>query len=141
MSNTNLEEEIKMAISKVNSTLGIYEKDYISQQRTPETDREVCRSFEQFIECKLNYECSKLPSLHKLLTETEGHLFFCTGLDEADTVKRKFKKAYFKLLTPMMVEDITDELKAELEELVAKLGGTEFTFNNVKKKIKLNFIK
>lgn len=135
----NIEEEIKLAIQKVNSTLGIYEKDYISQQRTPDTDREVCRSFEQFIECKLNYECSKLPSLKKLLDETEGHLFFCTKLDEPDLNKRKFKKAHIKVLTSAMVENITDELKSELDEFSERLGGTEFSFNNVKKKIKINF--
>ena len=140
MVNSSLEEDIKLAISKVNLTLGIYEKDYISQQRTPTTDREVCRSFEQFIECKWNYECSKIPSLKKLVDETQGHLFFCTKLEEADVVKRKFKKAYIKLLTPTMVEDISDELHADLDELTAKLGGyTEFTFNSVKKKIKLTF--
>lgn len=135
---SSLKEEIKAAISKVNSTLGMYEKDYISQQRTPETEREVCRSFEQFVECKLNYECSKLPRLKKVMRETEGHLFLCTKLLEPDLAKRKFKMAFFKLLTPAMVEDISDELKAELENISESLGGcTEFSFNNVKKKIKL----
>ena len=107
---SSLKEEIKAAISKVNSTLGMYEKDYISQQRTPETEREVCRSFDQFVECKLNYECSKLPRLKKVMRETEGHLFLCTKLLEPDLAKRKFKMAFFKLLTPAMVEDISDEL-------------------------------
>lgn len=135
-----LEEDIKKAVSRVNSTLGIYEKDYISQQRTPTTDREVCRSFEQFVECKLNYECSKFPSMHKIIEETQGHLFFCTKLEEADTTKRKFKKAHIKVLTPTMVEDITDEMRTDLENILVKMGGTEFTFNNVKKKIKLVII-
>ena len=39
-----------------------------------------------------------------------------------------------------MVEDITDELRTDLENILGKMGGTEFTFNNVKKKIKLVII-
>lgn len=139
MSNdNNLEEEIKDAISKLNSQLHYYEGiPWSSQQRTPNTDREDCTSFTHWIECKLNYLCSLIPSLQKVAEETEGHLFFCTKLEDEDVAKRKFKKAYIKLLTPAMVENITEELKAELESISDKLKGTEFFFNNVKKKIKL----
>lgn len=138
MINSKLEDEIKEAISKLNSQLHYYEGiPWSSQQRTPNMDREDCTSFIHWIECKLNYLCSQIPNLQKVAEETEGHLFFCTKLEEEDVAKRRFKKAYIKLLTPAMVENISDELKAELESISDKLGGTEFTFNNVKKKIKL----
>ena len=45
----DLNDVIKDVISRVNSTLSIYEAEWISCKRTPTSEREVCKSFEQFI--------------------------------------------------------------------------------------------
>ena len=52
-----LEETIRDLISRVNSTLAYFEKDYVSVKRTPTSDKERCSSFEQFIEARFNFEC------------------------------------------------------------------------------------
>ena len=84
------EEIIKELIARVNSTLSYYEKDYVSVKRTPYAERERCVSFEQYIEARFNYECSKIPELYDAVIATDGHLFSCTELIDPDTAKRRF---------------------------------------------------
>ena len=132
----DLNDVIKDVISRVNSTLSIYEAEWISCKRTPTSEREVCKSFEQFIEIRFNYECSKVPELQKILEDTGGHLFFCKSLEDVDLEKKRFTLAHLELLSP---DDFVDEsgiILKELEEVRNFLGGSKISFNNVKKKIK-----
>lgn len=135
----DIESELKDAISRVNSTLRFYEKDYVSCKRTFDTEKEYCSSFEQFIEIRFNLECSKIPELSQIIEATHGHLFVCTLLEEPNTESRKYKLAHLKLITPDLVveEDLTDEIREELERVKELLGGSNIAFNSVKKKIKL----
>ena len=131
-----LEKQIKDAISRVNSTLNIYEAEYIKCQRTSESDKEVCMSFEQFIEIRFNKECEKIPELKAMILETEGHLFLCTEVEEPNLAKRRFKSTTLTLITPDMVEDISESMKKKLLEVESIIGGSKVVFNSVKKKIK-----
>lgn len=131
-----LEKQIREAISRVNSTLNIYEAEYIKCQRTSESEKEICMSFEQFIEIRFNKECEKIPELKGLILETEGHLFLCTDVEEPDLSKRRFKSTTLTLITPDMVEDISDKLKEKLLDIASTIGGSKIVFNSVKKKIK-----
>lgn len=131
-----LGKQIKEAISRVNCTLNIYEPEYIKCQRTSETEKEICISFEQFIEIRFNKECEKIPELKNLILKTEGHLFLCTNVEEPNLVKRRFKSATLTLITPEMVEDITESMKKDLLDIETVIGGSKIVFNSVKKKIK-----
>lgn len=131
-----LEKQIREVIIRVNSTLSIYEAEYIKAQRTSESEKEVCKSFEQYIEIRFNKECEKIPELKPLIQETEGHLFLCTEMEEPNLAKRRFKSTTLTLITPDMVEDISDVLSKKLSEIVSVIGGSKIIFNSVKKKIK-----
>ena len=133
---SQLKKKIKAAISRVNQTLGIYEAEYISAQRTSDTEKEVCHSLQEFVEIRFNKECENIPEFEQLVIETEGHLFFCQPLEEPNEVTRRFKKATLVMLDADQVEDVTDELREKLEKLKKTLGGTAIEFNSVKKKIK-----
>ncbi len=134
-----LEKSIRGVISRVNSTLGIYEKHYISCKRTPDSGIEQCESFEQFIEIRFNYECYKVPELQKLIEATDGHLFSCINVDSPDLAKRKFKSATVKILDMEDILEGDEDLKKMLENLYNLLGAKTITFNNLKKKIKIQY--
>lgn len=134
---TKIDKELKKAISSVNLTLFRYEKDYISTLRSPNADKERCTSFEQFVETRFNYECSKIPELEDLIIKTEGRLFSCTELEEPDTAKRRFKLATICVIDPKTLPEENETLKNEITEIIKLLGCTKFKFNSVPKKIKL----
>lgn len=127
---TLTKEIIKELISRVNSSLGYYEKDYVSVKRTPNADKERCTSFEQFIEARFNFECCQIEELVEAVINTEGHLFKCIYLEDPEDSKRKFKSA-----TIIISPDIPESLKNEILQVI---GGTEIVFNNVKKKIRFS---
>lgn len=133
-----VENDIKNLISRVNSTLGYYEKSFISAQRTPELEKERCESFEEYIEIRFNHEAYKVPELKKAVEETEGRLFSCVELEEPDTTKRRFKKAVVKLLDPELLPECDQTLKNEINQIKELLGGSVISFNCVKKKIKFD---
>ena len=133
-------KQIKEVISRVHSTLGISEPAYIRCQRTSDSEKEICKSFEQFIEIRFNKECEHVPELKKLILETEGHLFLCTEIEEPNLVKRKFKSVSITLIDPDMVEDISESMRKDINEIESILGGTKIVFNSVKKKIKFNIL-
>lgn len=133
----SFEEIIKNLISRVNSTLCQYEADWIGCKRTPESEEsEMCSSFEQYVEIRFNYECYEIPELRKLISDTDGHLFICTGLDDPDTAKRRFTTAHIELINPNEFENPDEEFINDIEQVKKFLGGTKISFNNVKKKIK-----
>ena len=133
----DLEAILLKIISEVNRTLGQYEKDWISCERVPGV-RERCDSFEHFIELRFNRECYKFPEFQKLIEATDGHLFTCTSLENANTEKRKFSKAHIEILDPSLVRDEDVEIKKMLDEALRFIGGRKISFNSVKKKIKYN---
>lgn len=135
------ENIIKELISRVNSTLGYYEKDYISVQRTPFSERERVTSFEQYIEARFNYECCKIPELYDAVIATDGHLFSCIELVNPDTMKRRFTTATVILVDPKTLLGNNESLIDEINKIQEFIGGTMIRFNNVRKKIKFTIEK
>lgn len=137
----SIEEELRIAISSVNSSLKSYESDFSSYRRYCDDDyesKERCKTFEQFIELRFNFELSLLPSFRKLQTSTQGHLFKCISVDGFDAVKNnRYKMATLELLNPSMVETEIENLATDVEDIRKLLGGTIVKFNNVQKKIRL----
>ena len=131
-----MEEIIKELISRVNSTLSYYEKDYVSVKRYPEGERERCSSFEQYIEARFNYECCKIPEFYDAVIATNGKLFSCTSLVDPDTVKRRFTTASVTLIDPQTLPGASENLIREINEIRNIIGGSSIKFNNVRKKIK-----
>ena len=131
-----MEEIIKNLISRVNSTLSFYEKDYVSVKRTPFSERERCASFEQYIEARFNFECCQIPELYDAVIATEGHLFTCSELIDPDTSKRKFTLASVVLVDPKTLIGANENLINEIYKIHEYIGGSCIKFNNVKKKIK-----
>lgn len=128
---------LKEIISNVNKTLKSYEKDFTSVKRTPETYQERCKSFEEFIERRFNFEASKIPELNEIVMKTEGKLFCCTEIEEPDEKKRKFKSATIKLIDTNLLLDEDQTLKDEITKVKELIGGDRIQFNSVRKKIKL----
>lgn len=135
---------IKEIIAKVNRTLPLYEKDFISVQRTPWGGKERCTSFEQFVEARFNFEISRLPEFEYLSQVFEGKLFGLIDLTESDGENRKFKLATFKLPPEEVIKEVIspvpemeDLINDELGKIITYLGGKTIKFNGVKKKIKV----
>lgn len=131
-----METVLRELISRVNKTLGYYEKDFISVQRTPFSERERVKSFEQYIEARFNFECCSIPELYDAVIATDGHLFSCTELINPDVVKRRFTLAKVTLLDTEILSEDQENLINEINKVRDLLGGTIIKFNNVKKKIK-----
>lgn len=142
----NQHKRIKGIVSEVNKTLSYYEARYISVRRTPEIEREVCESFEQFVEARFNYECAKIPELHDLVVATEGRLFKLThfSCSQDDLEKKRFSSATVTLLQPDLLLNPEESLIIELNRASEFLfgagsGKTKITFNSVRKKINIKF--
>jgi hypothetical protein len=140
----NIEKDLKTAISNINNSLMVYEKNFSSRLRLEDDldSKERCSSFEHYIELRFNFESSKIPSLRKLQEETHGHLFVCSGVEEFDEKKRKYKMAHLQLLNPDDIDieytgiDV-EKLKSEIDNIEKLIGGKNISFNGVQKKIKL----
>ena len=138
--NNEIEKIFKDIISKVNSTLNFYEKDYVSAKRTNSTTvNERCSSFEQYVEIRFNKECCNIPELENLVEGTDAHLFKCIELEDQNTAKRNFKKATI-IVNPDLLLSEDEDLKRELEKAKDFLSFNKLQFNSVKKKIKIKII-
>jgi hypothetical protein len=130
------EKALKEIVSEVNRTLSYFEKFYSSAKRTPESYQERCNSFEEYITNRFNFEAAKIPEFEELIYKTDGHLFKCTVLEEADEKKRKFKRAIVVIDDDLLSID-DQSLKDEVAKIREYIGGDQICFNSVKKKIKL----
>jgi putative hemolysin len=130
------EKALKEIVTEVNRTLSYFEKFYSSAKRTPESYQERCNSFEEYITNRFNFEASKIPEFEELVYRTDGHLFKCTVLEEADEKKRKFKRAIVVIDDDLLSID-DQSLKDEVAKIREYIGGDQICFNSVKKKIKL----
>ena len=130
------EKALKEIISGVNNTLSYFERCYSSAKRTPESYQERCNSFEEYITNRFNFEASKIPEFEDMIFRTEGHLFKCVVLEEADEKKRKFKRAVVVIDDDLLSVD-DQSLKDEIAKIKEYIGGDQICFNSVKKKIKL----
>ena len=128
---------LKDIIRKVNETLRYYEKEYIELKRTPEAEKEVCTSFEHYIEARFNMECCNIPELSDLERKTEGHLFVCTSIQDPDEARRRFGFATVELISPEDFECADSSILESLEIIKQALGGSKISFNSVKQRIKI----
>lgn len=135
---------IKETIARVNRTLSYYEKDFISVQRSPWTDKERCQSFEQYVEARFNFELSKIPEFEYLCQVFDGKLFGLMDLKDPDPDLRKFKLATFSLPPEEIIKEVISPfpemeplINDEIEKIKNYLGGKIIKFNNVKQKIKI----
>lgn len=132
------EKALKDLIIRVNNTLRYFEKEYIELKRTPESEKEVCESFEQYIEIRFNMESCQIPEFSKLEEMTDGHLFRCTSIMDPDEVRRRFSLATIELTTSDMFEGGSSKLLEDELSLVREfIGGSKISFNCVKKRIKI----
>lgn len=138
---------IKNLISEVNGKLKYYEYNQVSAERTPHILKERCLSFEQYVECLFNYAAYHIPEMFDMVDVLEGHLFFCTKIEEPDEAKRKFKSATIELIsedkisefvTKDLLEKKGEDLINELNRIKSFLGGSTISFNSVQKKIKFS---
>ena len=83
---------LKEACANVCDTLKYFEKDYSSASRTPVDCPERCSSVEQFIECRLNFECFDIPELQPFVQDLDGYLFQVEEVIDFDKKKRRFKE-------------------------------------------------
>lgn len=137
------ESTIRGIIEKVNKTLRYFDSGYTSAKRLgsvkedPERDR--CETFDQYVECRFNYEFSKLEIWRDLFIELEGNVFSCK-LDEPNLVKRNFKLATLTIKVPKGVLESNEVLKNEVMNLINWIGGDTITFTHKKKKFMYNII-
>lgn len=130
---------LKDALSLVNSTLKYYEADWISAQRAPEIEKTRVRSFEEFVEIRVNFEMSKIPELHDQVLRTGGHLFVCESLEEINTLRHRFKKANMKLNTPenFLEEEDKSDIEKAIREAREWFEVDRFSFNSVVSRVKI----
>lgn len=130
---------LKDALSLVNSTLKYYEADWISAQRAPEIEKTRVRSFEEFVEIRVNFEMSKIPELHDQVLRTGGHLFVCESLEEINTLRHRFKKANMKLNTPenFLEEEDRSDIEKAIREAREWFEVDRFSFNSVVSRVKI----
>lgn len=89
--------DLKEACANVCDTLKYFEKDYSSASRTPVDCPERCGSVEQFIECRLNFECFDIPELQPFVQDLDGYLFQVEEVIDFDKKKRRFKEVIISL--------------------------------------------
>ena len=134
---SNIEKTLKEIVKRVNETLRYYENDYIELKRTAESEKEVCKSFEQYVEIRFNMEASKVTEFADLQKLTGGHLFICRSLKDADGVRRRFSIATIELVSLSEFENSNEGLKRDFDKVKDIIGGTRIRFNSVKKRIKV----
>lgn len=135
---SNTKKLIKDLVSNINQGLPFFEKDWVSVQRYPDSELVKPQSLKEFIEIRFNFEASRIPELSDAVLKSEGRLFSCVDLEDADEIKRKYKKAVIKLISADDIPDEFNDLKSEINTLRDFLGGDTISFNCMKRKIKLN---
>ena len=114
---SNIEKTLKEIVKRVNETLRYYENDYIELKRTAESEKEVCKSFEQYVEIRFNMEASKVTEFADLQKLTGGHLFICRSLKDADGVRRRFSIATIELVSLSEFENSNEGLKRDFDKV------------------------
>lgn len=136
-------------ISVCNTVNRFYEKFdlenryWSSVTRTPAGDIERCETMEQFVECRINFECFFIPELKKYSEMMDGHLFDVVSLEGIDEKKRKFKTCMIAL-HELSDTWISDQDFWTIHEEICKLLGPErrifFSWAKSKSRIKLQLL-
>lgn len=161
-------QQLKGVARRVNKTLPNYEQDYVSATRTTDvTDKEPCKSLKEFVEIRFNRECMEIPELRDAVMKSNGHLFVCRELVDANPKTRRFSQALVTLIDESDIDNeidkilekkddinlgvkqfrelyptVVDELKSSLIEGMTLArsvlkGCTKYKFNSVGDKVKL----
>ena len=128
------EHILKERLSYAIKTLGYYEKGFSSTKRTPIDElRERSESLAQYIECRLNFECFKIPELREYEEKFDGFLFKISLTEENG---RKFETGYITLGLPKIIlpPEVVGRLRSEVSSII---GGSKLKFNNSFRKLKI----
>jgi hypothetical protein len=134
----NLQEIFIQIARNVNSSLPYYDKGFVSVKRTPVGDKERVDSLEQFIECRLNYECFEVPELRPFAEAFDGHLFEILEVLDKDEHKRRFSFVRAEICKKPEIYIGERDFLESLSEIQELLGGSILKFNYSQKKTKIS---
>jgi hypothetical protein len=132
--------KIREIIRDVNQSLIHYKRGgCIDCRRTPNSSINMVNTIEEYVDARFNRECWEVPELREACDLLEGHLFICT-LEGVDEVRKRYKTATLKLVSPTDILDPTPELENLLKEVKIFLGGNKIKFNGLKYKVKFEIL-
>ena len=144
------DKELKEHLSSICYTVNRYYERFdeannywSSVERTPAGDVERCRTMNQFIECRLNFECFFIQELTEYAKMMDGHLFDVIEVTEIDEKKRRFKECTV-ILHEVPDTYIGDKEYWEIHEEICKLLGPEkklkFTWGISSSRVKIQIL-
>ena len=129
-----IKEYPKKAIINVNSSLSMYDKDYVFLKRYILGEKEKIESFSQFIECRLNFELSLISEIFPYVETFDGFLFKVKNIEGCDDSKRRFKNVTAEITNDFIQNE--DAMKV-INELISNLGWKTISFGYSQKKVKI----
>ena len=132
------EATIKDIIGRVNKTLSYFDPGYTSARRV-DGIKERCYTFDAYVECRFNYELSKLDEFKDLFLDMDGRIFVCT-LDSPNLVKRNFKLATLTVQIDKTLLESNESLNDEVNRFLEWFGGNKICFTHKKKKFNYTII-
>lgn len=127
--------EFRELISRVVSTIRVYEKGFTSVKRNPVDYQIRVKSLSEFIECRINFESFKIDELRKYEELMDGNLFIVSSLDGENG--NSFDRA--TILIGSKPSYMSDNEYDDLVESVSKfIGGNTVTFTSDKNNLGIN---
>lgn len=127
--------EFRELISRVVSTIRVYEKGFTSVKRNPVDYQIRVKSLSEFIECRINFESFKIDELRKYEELMDGNLFIVSSLDGENG--NSFDRA--TILIGSKLSYMSDNEYDDLVESVSKfIGGNTVTFTSDKNNLGIN---
>lgn len=127
--------EFRELISRVVSTIRVYEKGFTSVKRNPVDYQIRVKSLSEFIECRINFESFKIDELRKYEELMDGNLFIVSSLDGENG--NSFDRA--TILIGSKPNYMSDNEYDDLVESVSKfIGGNTVTFTSDKNNLGIN---
>ena len=127
--------EFRELISRIVSTIRVYEKGFTSVKRNPVDYQIRVKSLSEFIECRINFESFKIDELRKYEELMDGNLFIVSSLDGENG--NSFDRA--TILIGSKPSYMSDNEYDDLVESVSKfIGGNTVTFTSDKNNLGIN---
>ena len=93
--NSNVLVSVERAILEVIRSLPRFEAGYVSLLRRPGSmDKERINTFQQYIECRLNYDFFYIPELRGVIEDFDGYLLRVTSVQQPNT---KYKNRFSEI--------------------------------------------
>jgi hypothetical protein len=128
---------IEESLRSVVKTIRNYEKNFSSVKRTP-LDRVIgVNSLSTFIECRINFECFKIPELREYEELMDGYLRTVSEITGEDG--RHFDWCTIALNEkPDHLDEIT--YQSIIQDVMNLVGGNELKFTSNHRKLNLTII-